>query len=153
MVQHAGYRPFAFIDPVHDALISLNPLVDKCNTLRSVVEQQGWEIALNHPLYGHEISRLVNAQSRALRNLYGPNALTRLAEESLRENGPVNAHTRAVFTDVKLVEEARWIDSMGGIVILVVNDESAPAGPLHDEAHLVFKNDENLIERIIDSVS
>ncbi|WP_114906717.1 hypothetical protein [Ornithinimicrobium murale] len=127
LVSRHDFTAYAFSTPLQDSLLKMDPFVDNRVRLRSVVDEMGWKSATAHQRYGSTIRRYMVALGAALRSQFGPDLLVRrLHEQLLDDYGPELTGARVVVRDVRLADEARFITSLGGRVISVVQPAVRP---------------------------
>lgn len=109
-----GYTRVAFADPVRDALLAVNPLVDVENgtaRLADIIEACGWELAKR---YYPEVRLLLQRLGTDAIRTQTPNYWCDLAYQTARSvDGPV------VFTDTRFINELEMIDECGGVIVHV----------------------------------
>lgn len=127
LVSRHDFTAYAFTTPLQDSLLKVDPFVDNRLRLRSVVDDMGWKSATSHPRYGSTIRRYMVSLGSALRSQFGPDLLVqRLHEQLLEEYGAGLPGARIVIRDVRLADEARFVNSLGGRVINVVQPSVRP---------------------------
>ena len=135
-----GYEPFAFADNVREALYRLDPLVGNEITIRSLVDDIGWDRAKRHRLYGPEVRRLMQHLGTDVgRQMFGPDVWIKalaadLEFEGSMRNGRIAPDSLVVVSDVRFDSEARWVRNHGGVVWQVVRPKVGPLNAHISEA-------------------
>lgn len=111
LVDRWGFTRLAFADPVKGLALAVNPRIDGY-PLSTYVQSLGWDVAKNtYP----EIRELIQNIGVGVRDYVGPHAWVQaLARKHERVNGPV------VVTDVRFINEAKWICDQGGVLIRIL---------------------------------
>lgn len=101
------YRQLSFAEPMREAMLKLNPLVEGRIRLAELVDEEGWQVAKTYP----EVRRLLQVFGTEVgRNMFGEDFWVDLAMYD------VSPHEDVVFTDVRFPNEAEAIREMGGII-------------------------------------
>lgn len=150
LVAEHGFTSIAFADPIREALLGLDPIVDvekydrqmvllPYQPLSWLVENYGWDEAKrSYP----DVRRLLqNMGTEAIRAL-DPDFWVRIAmQKATQADGPV------VFTDTRFQNEVDSIRRQGGILVRVerpgfgpVNDHISESDLAHEKAELVVLN-------------
>ncbi|MGC0252685.1 hypothetical protein [Pseudactinotalea sp. Z1748] len=146
-----GYESFAFADNVREALYRLDPLVGAEVTVRSLVDDIGWDRAKWHRLYGPEVRRLMQYMGTDVgRQMFGPqvwvNALAEdLAFEGSLHEGRITHDSLVVVSDVRFDSEAQWVRDHGGVVWHITRPGVGPLNTHSSESGI----SPDLIDRII----
>lgn len=131
-----GYAQYSFTSPLRSMLVALNPHLGVSGsssapiyrTLAPLVNDKGWDLALNHPTYSAEVRRLMVSLGRTMRLTYGEDILTASLEkriiDDLSPNGAFPESANIVITDVRLPHEAQWVIDRGGLVVEVRRENS-----------------------------
>lgn len=126
----SGYKRVAFADPVRQALLELDPLIDGTQRVSDAVTSTGWEAAKrNHP----EIRTLLQRVGTDMIRTVSPHFWVTLALKEANEaisNGYI-----PVFTDTRFQNELDLIRINGGIIIKVERPEfdNVAAGHVSEE--------------------
>src|SRR5699024_8369515 len=129
----------AFADNVREALYRLDPLVGPEVTIRSLVDDIGWDRAKWHRLYGPEVRRLMQYMGDVGRQMFGPqvwvNALADdLAFEGSLCEGRIAPDSLVVVSDVRFTSEAQWVRNLGGAVWHITRPGVGSLNPHSSEA-------------------
>jgi hypothetical protein len=110
-----GYHRVSFADPMREALMRLNPVINS-QPLACLVDDYGWDVAKSNP----EVRRLLQVFGTEVgREMFGENFWVELAfKQSPQE--------RVVFTDVRFPNEAQAIIDKGGQVWRVQREGHKP---------------------------
>lgn len=117
-----GYESFAFADNVREALYTLDPLIGPQTTVRSLVDDIGWDRAKRHRLYGPEVRRLMQyLGTEVARVMCGPDVWTHALATDLAyvghlRDGRIAPDSLVVVSDVRFDNEAHWVRDHGGVV-------------------------------------
>lgn len=139
LVTDFGYAPLAFADPLRDLAARINPIVswdyisdDPVRYLDAMTD--GYEVAKDTYPAVREFLVGLGQGIRADDPLYW---VTRLEERALALTR--KSETPIVVTDVRLPNEADWIEDMGGLLVRIVR----PGYPAEGEV-------ENITETALD---
>lgn len=110
-----GYNRVSFADPMREALMRLNPVINS-QPLACLVDDYGWDVAKSNP----EVRRLLQVFGTEVgREMFGQDFWVDLAfKQSPQE--------RVVFTDVRFPNEAQAIIDKGGQVWRVQREGHKP---------------------------
>jgi hypothetical protein len=130
LIEEYGFTKIAFADPLREALYTLNPLVPVeykvCHeghelnirdyvTLNKLVEAEGYEKAKRE---NPEFRRLMQVFGTEVgRQLFGENVWVDILEKRFPDIRDPN--TRYVITDCRFVNEAKFVDRVGGSIIWI----------------------------------
>lgn len=106
LVEKYGYKRIAFADPIRDLLYDVDPFVDRNISLRSLVDEYGWDVAKSYP----EVRRLMQDLGLSARRLFGESFWLHQAMKSFATSDKV------VVADVRFVNEADTLRQNGGQV-------------------------------------
>lgn len=124
-----GFVRIGLADPVRDMLYELDPIVGPGLTLRSLVDDIGWDAARRHRLHGPEVRRLQQVLATEVgQNMISPALWTDLAARHIAELRDAG-HPVAV-ADVRFAGEADLVRRLGGTVVRVLR----PGARLHGTA-------------------
>ena len=103
LVKRYGFTRVAFADPIREFAYDVNPIVDTVAnekiTLRYMVDRDGWEGAKKH----EEVRKTLQRIGVAARNNFGDDFWIIKAMEKVKHAD------RIVVTDVRFINEAKWI--------------------------------------------
>lgn len=128
LVRHHGYTRVAFADPLRQAALALDPIIEPTAAggtgpirLSAVVGGTGWHAAKDVPEVRRTLQRL---GSEAGWMIHGEDLWLRRAQETIAAvGGPV------VVTDVRMPHEAAWMTEQGAALWRVTR----PGSGLHGE--------------------
>lgn len=128
-----GWERVAFADPLRKMALAIDPLVPayvgQSNRLSAFVAKSGWATAKKHP----EVRRLLQAiGTEAVRDIIGPNTWVDLARQAI-----LASTLSVVVTDVRFINEADLIGSLGGLLIHITRPG---VGPVNDHVSDNFIN-------------
>lgn len=124
LVAHHGFTAYALSTPLQDTLMTMDPWLADRDHLRNVVDELGWKRAMDSPRHGATLRRYMVSLGAAMRAQLGPDVLVRhLHRRLVEEWGPDLAGARIVVRDVRLADEARLINDLGGRVVAVVTPQ------------------------------
>jgi dephospho-CoA kinase len=103
----AGYTEVMFSTGVKELALRINPVIDDTR-LATAVDVVGWEGAKRRP----EVRRILQAIGNEVREIIGKNAWVDALHRTLDFTTPV----RYVISDLRYVNEAVWVQRMGGEV-------------------------------------
>lgn len=106
LVRDFGYYRISFADPLKQLLYAMNPYVPHVASVRTLVDEMGWEEAKGWP----EVRRLLQELGTAARNILGEDVWLRAAEKKMVEAAP----QPVVIPDVRFPNEADFIRRHGG---------------------------------------
>ena len=110
-----GYKRVSFADPMREALMRLNPVINS-QPLACLVDDYGWDVAKSNP----EVRRLLQVFGTEVgREMFGENFWVDLAFKQAPQQ-------RVVFTDVRFPNEAQAIIDKGGQVWRVQREGHKP---------------------------
>lgn len=125
LVHRHNYFRVAFADPVRDAALRLNPLVEAGTTLAEVVRSVGWEVAKDrYP----EVRATLQRVGELMRH-YDPDWWLNIAARKLDAAKSWNAPV--VVTDCRYPNEFEMLSERGFIMVEVLRAESAPRPDEH----------------------
>jgi hypothetical protein len=112
LVEKYGYRRIAFADPIRDLLYEMDPLIPKGYgssvinyRLQDMVDTYGWDkVKVDFP----EVRRLLQDVGLGARKLFGD---TFWIYQALSDVAPQD---KVVVSDVRFVNEAKWIQDFKG---------------------------------------
>ena len=107
LIDNYVFERVAFADPIREILLELDPTLEKGTSLRSMVEDYGWEVAKALP----EVRRLLQVLGVSARNILGQTIWVDTAVTKLS-----SSDKRYVITDVRFENEAEAIKRLGGEV-------------------------------------
>lgn len=90
------------------------------STLASLVERQGWEVAKSY----REVRQFLIELGMQVRLIIGQDSWVHALANSIAYS-PDPADMRAVITDVRFPNEARWVTKNGGVIIRVTKLDKA----------------------------
>lgn len=124
LVEQHGFIRFAFADALKSMALVLNPIVTTRQRLGDVVgPEKNWESAKQIP----EVRRFLQVLgTEAVRGHLGGDAWINALERKITDSGA----RRIVITDVRFLNEAMWVHSLGGTLIRVSRIE--PDGSAFD---------------------
>lgn len=105
LVRRFGFRRIAFADPIRELLYKLNPQVGSLE-LREFVDQYGWEVAKSQP----KVRELLQNLGVAARELFNEDVWVEQAFKNVDPNENI------VISDVRFINEAKYIQDLGGQV-------------------------------------
>lgn len=112
-----GFAQVSFAEPIRQSLYSLNPWLDCGVRLQMVIDAIGWDAAkARHP----ELRGLMQRHGMYARDAWGADFWLEKARrviETARLSG-----VSVVITDVRLLNEAEYIDDNGGEIYEVTRD-------------------------------
>ncbi len=114
LVEYHGFTRFAFADVLKNMALEVNPIVGKSNsmTLQEIVRYRGWDRAKEEVPAVREFLRDLG---QAARNHLGESVWIRaIHRQVVQVDGPV------VIADVRLPNEADWVESQGGALVRVL---------------------------------
>jgi hypothetical protein len=125
LVENYGFKRMAFADPMREALLRLDPMVDASAgfsvRVSDVIEEYGWDGYKESP-YGLEIRTLLQLIGTEVgREMLGADIWVNYALKSINDGDKV------VFADVRFQNEAEAIKSAGGKVIRIEREGVGPA--------------------------
>lgn len=125
LVAAHGFKRMAFADPMREALLRLDPMVDAAAgfsiRVSDAIEKYGWDGYKESP-YGLEIRALLQLLGTEVgRQMLGENVWVDYAMKSIQDADNI------VFTDVRFKNEAQAIKDAGGSVIRIERDGVGPA--------------------------
>lgn len=122
LVSRHGFTSYAFSTPLQDVLLAMDPYVGERTRLRAVIDDLGWKRALDDPRHGPALRRYMVTLGQAMRAQFGDDVLVKHLRRRLAdEYGPDLAGARVVVRDVRLPDEARLVNDLGGRVVAVVS--------------------------------
>lgn len=151
LVAQYNYRKRGFSDPVYEQLWNLNPVL-KINDnpdymhLQDLVRLYGWDhTKRNHPQVRKWL-RVGGTENG--RDIHGQDCWVHVMESRSRSD------LLTTIRDVRFPNEAAWIRSAGGILVLVLSDRSIPADPNErseqmdygSEADYIIENNGDFLE-------
>jgi hypothetical protein len=111
-----GYNRVSFADPMREALMRLNPVINS-QPLACLVDDYGWDVAKSNP----EVRRLLQVFGTEVgRQMFGENFWVDIALAGL------NSNHRVVLSDVRFPNEAQAIVDKGGQVWRVQREGHKP---------------------------
>lgn len=120
LVDNHGYTRVALADPVREAALALDPLIEEGWRLTEYVAAHGWEEAKAHPEVRRTLQRL---GTEAGWMFHGEDLWTRRADAAIEAaGGPV------VITDIRMPHETAWLKRRGGLLIEITRDGAGLAG-------------------------
>jgi hypothetical protein len=125
-----GFRSFAFADALKKDVLTLNPYVGLAQNgmvrLRQVIERYGWTEAKKNP----EVRRLLQTYgTEVVRDNFGKDVWVN------RLSASIGSARKIVITDLRFVNEARWVhDVMGGEIWRVVRPQDYDGAVMTEEA-------------------
>lgn len=128
LVDGYGFTRYAFADPLKEAALALDPIVDWPHRLSFFVRSTGWEASKEIP----EVRRILQNYGVAIREIDPDFWIRATLTPALADPGPV------VITDVRFPNEAEAIRRAGGKIIgitrpgLVSTDEHISETALDD---------------------
>ena len=133
LVEEFGFTRVAFADPLKDAALALNPIVDVTTIvsngyavpdtlrLRDAVDEFGWERAKEIP----EVRRTLQEYGHGIRGI-DPDFWIRAAKTRIAAiDDPV------VVTDVRYLTEADAIRELGGLIVKTIRPETEDRSDRH----------------------
>jgi hypothetical protein len=125
LVEKYGFTRMSFAEPMREALLRLDPMVDAAAgfsvRVSDVIEKYGWDGYKESP-YGLEIRTLLQLIGTEVgREMFGADFWVNYALNSTSDKDKV------VFADVRFQNEADAIKRAGGKVIRVERDGVGPA--------------------------
>lgn len=139
------FRAYALADPIRQLLHQLDPLLSSTESLRPLVDGDGWSGAQQHRIHGPEINRLVTAlRTDVGTDVFGPQVWLRRIEAVAATDTDLLGPAPVVVTDITTPVEAQWVLDHGGAVWRVDRPgHTNPASwPLPDRfVSTVIKND------------
>lgn len=114
LVSTHGYTRMGFADALKDLALTLDPVVDMHgNTLRMLVELEGWEGAKRYA----ETRRILQVLgTEGARGTFGDDCWIRALDKRWTESGI----DQLVIPDVRFPNEAEWVYRNGGVMLRVV---------------------------------
>lgn len=117
-----GYRREAFADPIREALEALNPILvadrrGRVTGLRAAVKAEGWDVVKST----YEGRRLLQVMGTEVgRQILGDNVWIDLMRRKIGPQG------KFIITDVRFINETKFIRELGGTLIKVRRPGYAP---------------------------
>jgi dephospho-CoA kinase len=112
LVSEFNFERVAFADAIRDLLYQMNPMVD-VTRLQTVVDALGWDVAKKHP----DIRGYLQDLGVGARKLFGDNFwINQALNPHIYEHPIVGVNKDIVVTDVRFINEAETINSLGGQV-------------------------------------
>ncbi len=131
LVDAHEFRRFAFCDPLREALLRLDPMLDRSTSLRMLVADLGWDGARAHRTYGPEVRRVHDVYAQVSRDMFGEDAWVRLLEARVAADANLHGPCPVVVCDVQSPIEAQWVAEHGGVVWRVERPRLS-AAPEHE---------------------
>lgn len=128
LVAEHEFRQFAFTDPIREALLRLDPMLDRSTSLRMLVTELGWHGAREHRTYGPEVRRVHDAYAGVCRDMFGQDVWVRQLEARVVADANLHGPCPVVIRDVHLPIEAQWVLEHGGVVWKVARPAATPTG-------------------------
>ena len=129
-----GFQQYAFADSLKEDLLKLNPYAGLSKTgmvrLGQIVQTVGWTEAKKNP----EVRRLLQVYgTEVIRHSFDQNVwVDRLSTKIFKAKS-----RKVVITDLRFVNEARWVhDTMGGEIWRVVRPMQDVDMPMDDRAKI-----------------
>jgi hypothetical protein len=135
LVERYGYKRVAFADPIRDLLYDVDPFVDRNISLKSLVDEYGWDVAKSYP----EVRRLMQDLGLSARRLFGESFWLHQATKSFATSDKV------VVADVRFVNEADTLRQNGGQVWRVERPGTEAVNEHISEHALANYNFDNVI--------
>jgi len=106
LVEKYGYKRIAFADAIRNFLYEINPMVSCSPTgyLKDLINLVGWDAAKQEP----QVRRLLQDLGVAARNIIDSDIWVEVALKN------IDPDDRVVITDVRFVNEAEHLRSLGG---------------------------------------
>jgi hypothetical protein len=118
LIEQYGFTKVAFADAVREMALIIDPIVivpEGVSRLSALVEHYGWDLVKREI---PEIRRLLQViGTEAGRNFYGENVWVDIVDKRF----PDMAHpaTRYVVTDCRFVNEAKFVEKIGGAIVWI----------------------------------
>lgn len=146
MVKEFGYVKLGFADKVCELALKLNPIIWKLpfpQRLKAIVDKKGWTKAKRIPGVRRYLQWLGSDVGRVV---FGEDIWISTLKPTLAEL--LRKGTSVVITNVRFENEAQFIESLGGSIVLIsrpgvgpVNDHKSDAGEAFKHAVFTVTND------------